>query len=273
MDLPFQLQRCVSQDMGAARKGIEYSHIGKQGWRSREMTMRLRCKIDRRSSLLCLIRGFPRARLQKAADKLTGSRKLLNQSFEQLDRKNVRQLSMKNREVQKGLINRATDGLQAQINRNKEEIERLQALIVPEGSEKDAAAVQNNVAGKAGLQPDLPSLPSPSPTTAGAGDEGPWTSISFLLSSSYSHTTDESSAWSLKAEATYRSWFNSVNMGLSHEQSHAAALREMANATIRVSFECMRVDITRPWLRPELFLDHDLRVADGDQYVWSVPVV
>ena len=48
--------------------------------------------------------------------------------------------------------------------------------------------------------------------------------------------------------------------GVDHESSeaHSQATQELAEAAVKISFECMRVDITRPWLRPELFYDDDL---------------
>ena len=49
-----------------------------------------------------------------------------------------------------------------------------------------------------------------------------------------------------------------------HSEAQSNVSRQMSDASVKVSFECMRVDISRPWLRGELFYDHDLRVAAGE---------
>lgn len=41
-------------------------------------------------------------------------------------------------------------------------------------------------------------------------------------------------------------------------------MSQMAKSSVKATFECMRVDITRPWLRADLFFDDDLRVAPGN---------
>jgi len=51
---------------------------------------------------------------------------------------------------------------------------------------------------------------------------------------------------------------------VSHSDATSDVAKQMANSTIKASFECMRVDITRSWLRGELFYDDDLRVAAGN---------
>ena len=51
---------------------------------------------------------------------------------------------------------------------------------------------------------------------------------------------------------------------MSHSDATADAAKQMANSSIKAAFDCMRVDITRSWLRGELFYDDDLRVAAGN---------
>ena len=48
-----------------------------------------------------------------------------------------------------------------------------------------------------------------------------------------------------------------------HSKSSADAQSQMANCSCKISFDCMRVDIGRSWLRSELFFDDDLQVAPG----------
>lgn len=121
--------------------------------------------------------------------------------------------------------------------------------------------VQNDLACKAGIHADV-EAPTPPPNRK--VDEASWTSISVQVSSTSSKESEESSATSLQAEVSYSNWFVNASASVSHQSSQSAAMKELANATIRISFECMRVDINRPWLRAELFFDHDLRLAEND---------
>jgi len=58
---------------------------------------------------------------------------------------------------------------------------------------------------------------------------------------------------------------------VSHSDATVDAAKQMADSSIKVSFDCMRVDITRSWLRGELFYDDDLRVAAGN-YISPGPI-
>lgn len=46
----------------------------------------------------------------------------------------------------------------------------------------------------------------------------------------------------------------------------------MANSKVKVTFDCLRVDIDRPWLRPELFYDDGL-IPAGSNTVSPGPMV
>jgi flagellar motor switch/type III secretory pathway protein FliN len=80
--------------------------------------------------------------------------------------------------------------------------------------------------------------------------------VEVSASSEKKHSSTEASSLSFGASASYGLFSASV----SHEQSesHTKATAELANAAVKISMEVMRVDITRPWFRPELFYDDDL---------------
>jgi len=97
----------------------------------------------------------------------------------------------------------------------------------------------------------------------------PWTKIYISSSESKSATssTKSSTSASASAQASFGLW--SVGGSVSHTSSRADVSSEMASSECDISFECMRVDIHRGWLRPELFYDHDLVPASGkgNEYV------
>lgn len=95
------------------------------------------------------------------------------------------------------------------------------------------------------------------------GEQDYFIPISLEVSSSSNVTSSEQHSLSVAASAG-SSWglFSSGGTG-SHESASTKAEAQAANSDVKVSFECMRVDITRSWLRPELFYDEDLRAAPG----------
>jgi len=52
-----------------------------------------------------------------------------------------------------------------------------------------------------------------------------------------------------------------------HYSGSTVTTRRMANSSVNVSFECMRVDISRPWLCGKLFCDDGLKVMKENWYV------
>ncbi|KAJ7023568.1 hypothetical protein C8F04DRAFT_1304770 [Mycena alexandri] len=93
-------------------------------------------------------------------------------------------------------------------------------------------------------------------------DEDYFTPITVEISSisDTKSSKQEASSLSFGASVSYGAGLWSVNASVNHSQSeaHAEAMSELANTAVKISFECMRVDIGRVWLRPELFYDEDL---------------
>lgn len=112
-------------------------------------------------------------------------------------------------------------------------------------------------------------LSSETPETKAKASEAPldrpdfFTSITLEASSSFEKSSSSSQAikTSLEARGAYAGFTGSV--GVAHSQASADVEKQLAKSNVKVSFECMRVDIDRPWLRPELFYDEDLCPAPG----------
>lgn len=180
-----------------------------------------------------------------------------------MDKRNVKELSIKARNAQSKVFGDEGKHLEDQIVENDKEIQRLDAqrkkLEINESIGSETKIVQDEFADKAGI----PRAPAMTPTTA----PNYWTSISVEVSSSYAHESNETSATSSTADVAVQVGWFTASASVSHQESQSAALKQMANASMSISFECMRVDITRSWLRGELFYDHDLRVPDRVLYV------
>lgn len=72
-----------------------------------------------------------------------------------------------------------------------------------------------------------------------------WTSIIVEVSSSYSaeQTSSSSNSFLVGGGASWRLW--SVGGNASHLDATADAAKQVGNSSIKASFDCMRVDITR----------------------------
>jgi len=126
-----------------------------------------------------------------------------------------------------------------------------------------AGDLQDVFAKTAGISPAPPDLaPSTDPKAPSQPDY--WTSITVEVSSSYSaeQSSSSSNSYSVGGGGSWGLW--SAGGSVSHSDATADAAKQMANSSIKATFDCMRVDITRSWLRGELFCDDDLRVAAGN---------
>jgi len=220
----------------------------------------------RRISVLSAITSVPRTDLDTKANALSDSRIALAKYFEGLDKENIDRLSEVAQNAQAELFKDDCRLLCQQIKANAAQIREYEAqreqLQKGSGSEPlaIAAALQNVYADKAGI-PHVAPVPLPGAETGGKDDSDFWTSVSLEVSSSSREESEtQSTSWSLGGSP---SWGHCQGPGAIpfRLDSQSNASKQMANSSVKISFECMRVDITRPWLRGELFYDHDLRVA------------
>ncbi|KAM0548747.1 hypothetical protein ACHAPJ_009743 [Fusarium lateritium] len=91
-------------------------------------------------------------------------------------------------------------------------------------------------------------------------DDGPdpWTKISCKVStsSSLAETSTSQSASAVCAKAGWGFW--SASASASHTESSADAMQSMSKLEVEISMSCMVVEIERPWLHAELFVDAEL---------------
>ncbi|TBU51421.1 hypothetical protein BD310DRAFT_953282 [Dichomitus squalens] len=183
-------------------------------------------------------------RKREAEGKYTSSQTALKKAQSAYDDANLAKLHM--------------DGLAAvEIQRHKRTIEeytRARAALMNQTGAKSAEI--EKIATSVGIPAAMPD------PTAVAAVESPdyFTPITVEVTSTSESKSSSSSASSMSfgASGSYGLFFTG---SVSHESSeaHSEATQELANAAVKISFECMRVDITRPWLRPELFYDDDLQ--------------
>ncbi|KAF9789309.1 hypothetical protein BJ322DRAFT_530445 [Thelephora terrestris] len=189
----------------------------------------------------------------------TDARKALTTQFNDMDKSGISGLNDSAVRAQAALFANDCDLLKKQVTANDAQILKYQKQLENLQAPETASNIQDTFAILAGI-PRAP--PDITPSTATQADY--WTSISIAVSSSYvaDQSSSSSNSYSVGGSANWGLW--SVGGGVSHSDSTSDAARQMANSSIKATFECMRVDITRGWMRPELFYDDDLTVASGN---------
>jgi len=194
--------------------------------------------------------------MNDARDKLTAY-------FGEVDKSNIVKLNETATAAQAALFANDCELLKKQVATNEAQIADYEAKIKKLDVPDTASNLQDVFAITAGIPPAAPDVtPSPDPKAPNEADY--WTSIAVEVSSSYSaeQSSSSSNSFSVGGGASWGLW--SVGGSASHSDATADAAKQMANSSIKASFDCMRVDITRSWLRGELFYDDDLRAASGN---------
>lgn len=121
--------------------------------------------------------------------------------------------------------------------------------------------------GDAAINEVLPPGAADAPNAPASAEEDYFTQITVEISSSSasSSTSEHSRRTASQSMSSHGWWFwrRTSKEESKSESSSSDAMSKMANSDVKISFECMRVDIERPWMRPELFYDDDLRAAPG----------
>ncbi|KAF9647947.1 hypothetical protein BDM02DRAFT_3187569 [Thelephora ganbajun] len=201
--------------------------------------------------------------LETANKNFNTTRDTLSKGFGEIQRAGIGLLNQRAAKSQDGLFENQAEAIKLQIVVNEAKItafeDKLKALVPAD----NASSFQDVIAQSAGIPPPLPDAPA---NVEDAPDF--WTKINVEVSSRHTEQSQtKSSSYSVGGSVGW----GLVSIGGSHSQS-ADAARQMANASVKVSFECMRVDITRSWLRGELFYDDGLKVLKDD-YVSPGPDV
>lgn len=202
------------------------------------------------------------ASVQQASDQLIAARTALNQSFATYaEQNNARLTGQRLRAEDAGLarLEKDADALIADNNNriNQLDAERASLLAAQVNPQADIMSV-------VGMNPPLPD-PALSDLSTSVGDTGLtqanyWTTISTVVSAQYD-AAQMSSATDAYSTGGTDIWGLFGVGGKSGSSTQSQAASQLANSTVKVSFECMRVNIARAWLHPVLFYDDDLQCA------------
>jgi hypothetical protein len=206
--------------------------------------------------------------LGEAHEKLNTAQNNFSECLKEVEKEQVNSLTKAAEKAQRDLFVSDTSQIATQIQNNLAEIAGLEKLYnqlsekkrPKTGSTKAAVDLLDGYGDHVGI----PRAPA-QPTTDTRPDY--WTSVYVDVASSHSSDTTKTDASSLTVDASIHYGLASVAASVSHNESHREAMKQMSNANVKINFDCMRVDITRPWLRGELFYDHDLRIPDDDPCV------
>lgn len=191
---------------------------------------------------------------KNATEAAKAAKEALDRANEKYNKEGIERLSLLSLKAVDDIYSKQAEKLQPEFDANKRAIEELEI-------ERDAI-LKKNV--------DDPVLKELLPTDGETkAPEAPkdkadyFTSINVEVSSSYDHS--KSSQHAVTAGAKVKAGYGQLGVaaGAAHTQSSGDAESQMAKSNVKVSFDCMRVDIDRPWLRPELFYDEDLRAGPG----------
>jgi hypothetical protein len=124
---------------------------------------------------------------------------------------------------------------------------------------KGGKTLADAIQGDSGI-PDAPTEDTPT-------DESDYfTAISVEISSSSAESSSRSRATSASfgGSVGWGFWGAKVSGSSSYSSGSSEAENSMMSNSCKISFECMRVDIARSWMRPELFYDADLTVGPDE---------
>jgi hypothetical protein len=204
--------------------------------------------------------------LKQAFEALTGAQKILNDNFQTYNQDIVARLTKNLDEVQDKSFTDLAKNADAQIAANDTTIkEYTEARMKLLGDRTGDPA--NNVASELGIPP-----PAPDPASTRAARTAPdgrplinpddfWTSISVSIAESYDAAQSSSSANSCSVGGGVSWGLWSVGGSVNHSDSTSKVAKQMAHSSVSVTFDCLRVDIARSWLRSELFYDSDITVT------------
>jgi len=175
-----------------------------------------------------------------------------------MEKGGIAQLNAKAMKDQQSILDNADKVVGDQITTNERKIEEYQAKLASISGKETSITFQDVLAASAGIPP------APSDIGVNPGQADYWTHISLSVSSSYTHDEESSSSTSWSAGGSFGWGLWSVGGAASHTSETADISKQMANSSIKLSFECMRVDMERSWLRGELFYDDELKPAPGN---------
>lgn len=195
---------------------------------------------------------------------LDGHRKALNKTFEEFEKEGFASLSTTASTQRAALFADGGKTLDPLIKANTTKIAGYESQIAKLSSKDSAAAFQHTLALAAGIGADLPPV-TPSQGTSVWEPENYWTTIALEISSIHAQAEGQVTNENFSRGMSDSYGWNYSNQDVSYEHQSQKAFAQLANSHINVSFDCLRVDIQRPWLRSEIFYDRDLDVAPNQR--------
>jgi hypothetical protein len=223
-----------------------------------------------------------------ALEQLNIARENMNKALKDVDQDNIGRLNAQGQQAQDELFEQLSNNTEKEIQANEAKIKEYDEArkdLLKQRMDAPLDAVAKDV-GLPPAQPDPEATTAPPPaSTTGAKPKAKsadyWTTISVEVAASYEHKEAQQKSQSTSA-GTYThsfvemefvhftlgagaSWgLFSAGGSMSYSKSSADASSQMAKSSVKATFECMRVDIGRSWLRADLFYDDDLTVTQGN---------
>ncbi|KAK6330551.1 hypothetical protein TWF718_002751 [Orbilia javanica] len=94
-------------------------------------------------------------------------------------------------------------------------------------------------------------------------EANPWTTIAASFSASDQQDESNSKSSGFSTQSDYSWWWWGAGGGYSSEDTQSDSTSDMVSCSVSVTFDCLVVNITRPWLFAELFNDFELDVAQN----------
>ncbi|KAF7365043.1 Helicase with zinc finger domain 2 [Mycena venus] len=193
------------------------------------------------------------------------ARDKMQKFFARQSKANINKLAGQAREAHDQMFKGTTSKVDRQITQNNIKIAELKDKLTKRQQPADMSVIQNEIAADAEIPP-VPAEPSPT------GKRNFWTSISLEVKDTSASEQADSSTTSYAAGGSASWGMLSIGGSVSHSDSTSDVAKQMANSSMKISFDCMRVDIHRPWLHPELFYDATLQTA-LDAYISPGPAI
>lgn len=212
--------------------------------------------------------GAEKEQIETASKTAANAKKKLDKAFETYDKESLGRVSAMSLEALKAMFTMSNTQLNDEILENKSRIRELEAerqRLVNENIGDPSDMFFGDI-----LPPGMSKAKKGgTPATGSRGVsaasklEDYFTAITVEVSSKHENSSSSQHSVDTASKTSFSLGLFSAQNSNSYHKSTFDAQTQMASSNVRVSFECMRVDIHRTWLRPELFFDYDLRAAPG----------
>lgn len=201
---------------------------------------------------------------------LQTAQKSLTAAMAKFDSAHYQRVVVQNQATQDWLISEMVKDADVFIKQNEDEIKALD-----EKRDNLIASKTGDISVIVGRELGIPAFCPPKPTgeTHVPSPDGHvpvvqtdyWTHVAIEVSGSYDHKELDTSATAVSSGGSAQWGCKTGSHSSASTKAANKALAQMAKSSVKISFECMRVDIHRSWLRGELFYDDELTVSPGSK--------